>query len=157
MVIDKTTPLSEEAQETALRLVLTLHEETRPIEGHSNPEALQEDWKSLIKLLSPKEISLELEDVKFPCKDTYFYIELDTSNAPAEKANAVLMYHRGKDPIFLGKMDLQSNGTWQSNVHENVDERIGFNGRPLGTFDNQQEALEALWHSRFRAYAYQME
>jgi hypothetical protein len=92
--------------------------------------------------------------------DGEFYIVLN-SNFPPEKANGFLQRRcRSSETTpggweCVGGLDPQLNGKWIADVFAPYDEETGSDVTPLGEFDTQQQAIEALWEGRHQAYCKQ--
>lgn len=88
--------------------------------------------------------------------DGEFYIVLN-SNFPPEKANAFLQRRCAYGLTTpggyecVGGADQRPNGKWRADVSAPYDEETGSDVTPLGEFDAQQQAIDALWEGRHQA------
>lgn len=89
--------------------------------------------------------------------DGEFYVVLN-SNCPPEKANAFLQRRCAAGPQApggwecVGSADMDTvSGKWIADVAAPYDEDTGSDVLALGTFDNQQDAINALWEGRHQA------
>lgn len=92
--------------------------------------------------------------------DGEFYVVLN-SNYPPEKANAFLQRRcitgvttpGGYECVGVADTTYTPNGRkWVAHVSKPYDEETDSDMTGLGTFDAQQQAIDALWEGRHQAY-----
>jgi hypothetical protein len=93
--------------------------------------------------------------------DGEFYVVLNSNYAP-EKANAFLQrrcrpgLHAPSGYECVGSADMNTvTGKWHADVNAPYDEDTESDVTPLGEFDAQQAAIDALWEGRHQAYCKQ--
>lgn len=96
------------------------------------------------------------EDASLTVKDDGEFFIVLNSNYPPERANAFLKVrcraglHAPAGWECVGSADPQLGGKWGADISAPEDD-TGSDITPLGLFDSQQEAIDALWEARHQA------